>query len=303
MLEETIAALDLRPRMAILDATLGGGEAAQKLLEAVTPGGVVVGIDRDPDALAAATARMEGQAGFIPAAGNFRDLERILREAGLEQIDGALFDLGVSSWQLDAPERGFSCQHDGPLSMRMGPDADISAAEVVNGYPEAELARIFREKGDERFARRIAARIVARRKVRAFRTTLDLAGVVSAAMPPTKGPRRIHPATRVFLALRAEVNQEYENLAAALPAAVEMLKPGGRLAVVAFHSIEDRLAKVLFRQMAGRCQCPPGLPACNCGARRVLEILTGKPIRPSAAEVARNPRARSARLRVVQKLA
>jgi len=295
-----------RPGGVVVDATVGAGGHAVELLSALAPTGRLIGIDQDPDALAMARERLDAAAGTHGATytllrGNFRDLRALLAEAGVEAVDGILFDLGVSSMQLDRPERGFSFRGAGPLDMRMDPAAPVTAADLVRELPERELARIFREYGEERWAGRVARRIVARRARRPIETTDDLAAIVRAAIP-ARGPAAIDPATRVFQALRIAVNRELEALAEAIEAAVELLRPGGRLVVLSYHSLEDRIVKQTFLRLSGRCFCPRHLPVCVCGARTLLRVLTPKPLVPSDAERAVNPRARSARLRAAERL-
>jgi 16S rRNA (cytosine1402-N4)-methyltransferase len=231
----------------------------------------------------------------------FDELARIAPSTGFEQVDGVLFDLGVSSPQLDTPERGFSFQHDAPLDMRLGPAAERTAADLVNSLPAEELQRIFQEYGEERYSRRVAQRIVAERARTPIQTTLQLAEIVRRATPHSHRDR-IHPATRVFQALRIAVNDELGRLTRALPQALQILRTGGRLAVISFHSLEDRIAKQFMRQEARGCICPPHYPTCVCGHQPRLRILTPRPVSASPDEVASNPRARSAKLRVAERI-
>jgi len=280
-----------------VDATVGAGGHAEALL---VRGAEVrlLGLDRDPEALAAAGERLARFGGRVSLReADFGDLEDALE--GFPAPDGILADLGVSSMQLDRAQRGFSFRRDGPLDMRMG-RSGRSAADIVATASVEELTRIFRDFGEERMAAKIARGIVAERARGPIATTRQLAKVVAEQ----KGGReKIDPATRVFQALRIEVNQELVALARFLAAAVGRMKQGGRLAVISYHSLEDRMVKEAFRRDSGVCLCPPKLPACVCGARKALEVLTRRPIRPSEAEVGRNPRARSARLRAVEKIA
>ena len=280
-----------------VDATVGAGGHAEFLLERGTEIRLL-GIDRDPDALALAGERLArfGER-FELVAGDFADLDALL--AGRLPAAAILADLGVSSMQLDRGERGFSFRRDGPLDMRMGP-AGRTAADIVATASVDELTRIFRDYGEERMAAKIARGIVAERTRGPIQTTRQLARIVAGQ----KGSReKIDPATRVFQALRIEVNQELVALGRFLAAAVARLKPGGRLAVISYHSLEDRIVKDAFRRDSGVCSCPPKLPTCICGARAALRLLTRRPIRPGEAELRRNPRSRSARLRVAEKLA
>ena len=279
----------------IVDATFGGGGHTRALLDAL-PAARVVALDRDPDADPAVGGQQDDRISFHLA--DFRRLAGVLEEEGLDEIDAAVFDLGVSSHQLDVGERGFSFRHPGPLDMRMGPDAERTAGDIVNGWPERDLADLLRRYGEERHARRIAAAIV---RTRPIRDTSELADVVAGAMPP--GPRlRIHPATRTFQALRIAVNDELAALADGLDLAVRMLRPGGRIVVIAYHSGEDRIVKRRFARGADGCVCPPDLPVCGCGAVTELRLITRRPERPSAAEVEANPRSRSARLRAAERV-
>jgi len=280
-----------------VDATVGAGGHAEFLLERGTEIRLL-GIDRDPDALALAGERLARFAErFELVPGDFADLDALL--AGRLPAAAILADLGVSSMQLDRGERGFSFRRDGPLDMRMGPTGR-TAADIVATASVDELTRIFRDYGEERMAAKIARGIVAERTRGPIQTTRQLARIVAGQ----KGSReKIDPATRVFQALRIEVNQELVALGRFLAAAVARLKPGGRLAVISYHSLEDRIVKDAFRRDSGVCSCPPKLPTCICGARAALRLLTRRPIRPGEAELRRNPRSRSARLRVAEKLA
>jgi 16S rRNA (cytosine1402-N4)-methyltransferase len=286
---------------------VGAGGHAQALLDASAPDGRLLALDADLSALALARRRLAGYADRVRFEHrNYRELSRVLKEQQVAAVDGVLFDLGVSSMQLDYPERGFSFQADGPLDMRMDPTTGTTAANLVNELPERELADLIYAYGEERASRRIARAIAARRQSVPFRTTADLARVVAAAAAGVARGRaarmRIHPATRTFQALRIVVNDEIGGLREALPAALAALRPGGRLAVIAFHSLEDRTVKHFFAGEGGRCICPPGLPECRCGARAHLRIVTKKPVVATPEEQAANPRGRSAKLRVAEKL-
>ena len=296
LLEEIVAVLAPERGGFYVDATVGAGGHAEALLER-GPEIRLFGLDRDPDALALAGERL---ARFAPRAelveGNFADLEGLLE--GFPAADGILADLGVSSMQLEEPARGFSFRREGPLDMRMG-KTGRSAADVVAEADVSELTRILREYGEERMAAKIVRGIVEERVLGPISSTRQLARIVARA----KGTReKIDPATRVFQALRIEVNQELQALSRFLAAAVNRLNAGGRLAVISYHSLEDRMVKEAFRRDSGVCLCPPKLPTCVCGARRVLKLLTRRPLVPSEAERRRNPRSRSARLRVAEKL-
>ncbi|MCC2670518.1 MAG: S-adenosyl-methyltransferase MraW [Armatimonadetes bacterium] len=306
MLRECLDYLALKEGATVVDGTLGLGGHSLELLRRVGPGGRVIGLDRDPEALRRATARLQAEcAGWgwtdcplLTAHTDFRHLGEALDRLDVPAIDGILFDLGVSSMQLDLPERGFSFRASGPLDMRMNPEAEESAADLVNSLPENELADILWKYGEERYSRRIARRVLERRPLA---TTQDLVDAIWGAYPPAERRGRIHPATRSFQALRIAVNDELAALAPALTAATERLAPGGRIVVLAYHSLEDRIVKRTFEFLSGRCHCPPELPMCMCGTQERLKILTRKPDQPSEDEVSTNPRARSARLRAAEK--
>lgn len=301
LLPETIAALQPRPGGRYVDATLGGGGHAEKILELSGPNGTLLGIDADPKAISAARSRLARFGDRLTLVETyFDDLAPVAREEGFSGVDGVLFDLGVSSPQLDQPERGFSFGGDAPLDMRFGPSAPRSAAELVNELSLEELQRIFSEYGEERFARRIAQRIVAERRTQVIHTTGQLAAIVARARPG-RGRERIHPATRVFQALRIAVNDELGRLRRALPQAVGLLSEGARLAVISFHSLEDRIVKQFIRDAERGCICPPDLPRCVCGGTSTLAAVTRKPVTASPTEIEANPRARSAKLRVAQR--
>jgi 16S rRNA (cytosine1402-N4)-methyltransferase len=279
----------------VVDATFGGGGHSRALLEAL-PGIRVLAVDRDPDA-AANAAGLGDRLKFV--LGDFRRLEDLLKREEIDEIAGALLDLGVSSHQLDVGDRGFSYHLPGPLDMRLGPDAPFSADEVVNSWPEHRLARVLDRYGEERHAGRIARAVC---RARPILDTAHLADVVADAVP-ARDRRRAHPARRAFQAIRIAVNDELGALADGLDVALRMLRPGGRVVVVSYHSLEDRIVKRRFTSGARECVCPPDLPVCGCGRRAELRLLTRRPIVPDAAEVAANRRARSARLRAVEKMA
>jgi 16S rRNA (cytosine1402-N4)-methyltransferase len=303
--EEVLAGLQIQPGGRYIDATLGAGGHAAGILQASTPDGQVLGLDADPAAIDFAREILDpfGTRAILQIA-NFRDLKTVAMSLGFEKVDGVLLDLGLSSRQLADARRGFSFSREGPLDMRFNPDQGPSAADLVNSLSEAELADLLWRYGEERHARRIARAIVAARPVT---TTVQLAGLVARAVTQRGGGgqasrQRIDPATRTFQALRIAVNDELEALARALPQARDLLRPGARLAVIAFQSLEDRLVKQFYRQEAQDCICPPEAPVCTCGHRATLRIITRKPIRPTDKEIARNPRSRSARLRLAERL-
>ena len=280
---------------------LGGHAAA--ILGASAPNGRLLGIDLDAEALAIAREQLGGYKQRLTLVhGNFAHLDRLLEVYSISDIDGILFDLGVSSLQFDTSDRGFSFTRSGPLDMRMNPDQSFSAAEVVNQSSVEELADIFARFGEERWAQRIARKTVQSRKIRPITTTLQLAEIVRRTIPQKSGRSRVHPATRVFQALRIYVNDELENLQSGLDCAVSALKPGGRICVISFHSLEDRIVKQRFRTRSRGCICPPQTPICVCDHKPSLQILTKRPIIPHPEEIRRNPRSRSAKLRVGMKI-
>ena len=300
LLQESIELLGPAPDAVLVDCTLGAGGHTRRLLDRLGPDGRLLAIDRDPRATGRAEQELAGHTPrLVVVQGDFADLEEIAREAGLVPADGVLFDLGVSSEQLDDPGRGFSFRHDGPLDMRMDPGGPLTAEEVVNGLSERDLAGLIRRLGEERWASRIAQRIVQRRPLH---STRQLAEVVERAIPRRAWPRDVHPATRTFQAVRMHVNGELDSLDRGLKAAIEILRPGGRVAVISFHSLEDGLTKRLFQRESRDCICPPEQPVCTCGHRATVRILTRRPLRPSEDEVARNPRSRSGRLRAAERL-
>ena len=296
---EVVELLRPAPGRTVLDGTLGGGGHAELLLE---EGATVIGLDKDPRAIAAASARLAryGEA-FRAVRADFRDAREVLSALGLAGVDGALVDLGVSSPQLDDPARGFSFQKQGPLDMRMASEGE-TLAELLARIDGRELARILAEYGEEPFARPVARALKRAVAAGEAKDTLGLAEVVAGAIPRRAWPRRIHPATRTFQALRMAVNDELGALAAFLDALPSLLRVGGRAAAVAFHSLEDRMVKRAFQTLTRACVCPPGLPVCACGAKAQFTPLTKRALRPSEAEVERNPRARSAKLRAVARV-
>jgi 16S rRNA (cytosine1402-N4)-methyltransferase len=298
--KESIELLEPQPGQAFVDCTLGAGGHARLLLQRISPGGRLLAIDRDQAALAAAEETLGGT-GSTPVLvhADFAEVARVAREAGFERVDGVLFDLGLSSDQLDDPRRGFSFRQDGPLDMRMDAHNPVTAERVVNQLSERDLAAIIRRLGEERWATRIARFIAERRPLK---TTREVAAAVEAAIPRGAWPPDIHPATRTFQALRMHVNDELGSLAGGLRGALDILGPGGRMAVISFHSLEDALVKRFFAEESRDCLCPPRQPVCTCAHRASLRVVTRKPVRPTAEEVAANPRSRSARLRAAERL-
>ena len=303
MLEEAVRSLRCVSGGIYVDGTLGGGGHARAILERSAPDGLLIGIDRDEDAIAASDKSLQpfGRRKIL-VKGNFADIGNILTNLEIGEVDGVLLDLGVSSHQLDTADRGFSFSSDAPLDMRMDRGSRYSAYDLVNLSPEQELKRLIRECGEEPMAGRIARAISARRESGPIRTTAELADVVSRVVRRPGFRGKIHPATRTFQAIRMAVNQELPNLHRAVEASVDRLRSGGRLSVISFHSLEDRIVKGFFQSGEGRCQCPPGMPVCRCRREAKIRVLTRKPLRPGADESERNPRARSARLRTAEKI-
>lgn len=307
LLDECLEGLDIRPQGVYVDGTLGGAGHSMEILKRLD-GGELIGIDRDQDALRAATQRLNALnqahgAGLHILRGNFHDVRALLSSVGIEKIDGMLLDLGVSSYQLDARERGFSYHADAPLDMRMDQSQPLTAREIVNTWDAQEIVRILRDYGEEKWAVQIARVIEDRRKLRPIETTGDLVDIIDAAIPRKfRAKDGSHPARRSFQALRIAVNDELAPLEAALEDIVDLLKPGGRLCVIAFHSLEDRIVKNCFKRLQNPCTCPPRLPVCVCGKKPVIRLINRKPITAGEEELKQNPRARSATLRIAEKL-
>lgn len=303
LFNETLNLLDPKDGSVVVDATLGGGGHANGILDRIGPNGLLIGIDRDPEAIEYNRRRLKDYGERVQIyQGNFSELKSILAAAGVPEIDGILFDLGVSSHQLDA-ERGFSFMRDEELDMRMSREENTpSAADIVNGYSEFDLADIIWKYGEERYSRRIAKAIVERRALKPISRTSELADIVKSAVGSKYRRQEIHPATRTFQAIRIEVNRELESVESVIPYAVDALKVGGRICVISFHSLEDRIIKRTFRKLSGYCECPSKLLECRCGAKEVLKVLTKKPVVAGDEEVRDNPRSRSAKLRCAVKI-
>lgn len=303
LLEECIRALNLRPEGVYVDGTLGRGGHSEEIVKRLSGSGRLICIDRDRQALEEGAARLAPWRDRITFLhGNFGDLAELLDEAEIPAADGMLFDLGVSSPQLDDPERGFSYQKDAPLDMRMDQENPLTAWMVVNRWSREELKRILYEYGEERYAPAISAAIDRARQERPIETTLELAELIRSAMPPAARREKQHPAKRSFQAIRIAVNDELTALSRMLKDAVARLAPGGRLAVISFHSLEDRIVKTQLAQAARGCICPPSFPVCVCGQKPQVRRISRKPVVPGEIELEENPRARSAKLRVAEKL-
>ncbi len=300
LVKEVVEGLSTLRQGTFVDCTLGLGGHARSLLEKLGSSSRLIGIDADAEALEKARhALADWEERVILIRDNFRNLGKILHGLGVEEVDGILFDLGMSSAQVDSPLRGFSFNREGPLDMRFDGRQSLTAAEIVNRYAEKEIMRIIREFGEERFPGRIASAIVRRRRESPISSTGELAELIERVLGRRRGG--IHPATRTFQALRIAVNQELESLREALPQSIMALKPGGRLLVISYQSLDDRVVKQTFREFEKGCICPPSVPECRCGRVSEVEILTRKPIRPSMEEVQRNPRSRSAKMRICQR--
>lgn len=303
LLQECIDALNIRPDGIYLDGTLGGAGHSSQIARRLTEGGRLIGVDRDRTALAAAKERLAPYADRVTLVhSNFAEIDAILDPLGIPAVDGMLFDLGVSSPQLDDASRGFSYMADAPLDMRMDKDDALTAGEVVNTWPQGELRRILYDYGEERYAPQIAAAICRAREKAPVETTLELVDIIRSAMPAQALREKQHPAKRSFQAIRIAVNDELGAVSRMMQAAVGRLNPGGRLAVITFHSLEDRIVKSEMQQAARGCTCPPEFPVCVCGKKPLVKLVTRKPIVSGPAELEENPRARSAKLRVAEKL-
>lgn len=302
MLREVVESLSVKSDGVYVDCTVGGGGHAEGILRLLGPEGTLIGLDRDPEALAAARVRLGSDPRVRLVRADFGRLASVMAEIGITQVDGVVYDLGVSSYQFDNPARGFTYWEDVPLDMRMDPEGPVTAAHLVNTLSARELAQIIREYGEEKWAGRIADFIVMERAVRPIRTTGELVEVIKKAVPASARRMGPHPARRTFQALRIAVNRELSVLKESLPQAVALLKPGGRLVVLSYHSLEDRIVKEFIWAAQAACVCPPGTPVCICGKKRQLVSVTKRPRTPTGEELGRNPRSRSAKLRVAERL-
>ena len=302
MPDECISNLDIKEDGIYVDGTIGGGGHSSLICSRLSEKGTLIGIDRDMDALDASRKRLSEfkcTKHFVQS--NYSGIKRVLEELGISGIDGALLDLGVSSFQLDNPERGFSYMNDAPLDMRMDQNSGFTAGDVVNTYSEKELAKIIRDYGEERWATRIAAFVVRARKEKNIETTGELVQIIKNAIPASARRDGPHPAKRTFQAIRIEVNDELGQLKRAVTDFIDVLAPGGRLAIITFHSLEDRIVKEACNKRANPCTCPPELPVCVCGKVADVKKITKKPVTPGDEETETNPRSRSAKLRVLEK--
>jgi len=303
LLKETIEGLEIKPEGIYVDGTLGGGGHSQEIAARLGQDGRLIGIDQDEAAILAAGERLSSFGDKVTIVrSNFRDTKEVLLALGLKGIDGMVLDLGVSSYQLDTGERGFSYRFDAPLDMRMDRRQRLSARDIVNTYEERELFRVIRDYGEDKFAGNIARHIVAARGQKPIETTGELNEIIRAAIPARMRAEGGHPSKRTFQAIRIECNHELEVLKESLEGLIELLNPQGRLCIITFHSLEDRIVKTAFRQAANPCICPPGFPVCVCGKKSRGKVITNKPILPGEEEIKENPRAKSAKLRIFQKI-
>ena len=303
MLEQCVKGLDIRPNGIYVDGTLGGGGHSGAICRSLDERGTLIGIDRDRDALNVSSERLKEykcQKYFVQS--NYSDIKQMLSELKIEKVDGALLDLGVSSFQLDNPQRGFSYMNDAPLDMRMSQDDDFTAYDIVNDYDRNELIRVIGRYGEERWASRIADFIVKIRSDKPIESTYELVDVIKQAIPASARRTGPHPAKRTFQAIRIEVNDELSQLERAVEEFCDILAPGGRLCIITFHSLEDRIVKEIFSRRANPCTCPREFPICACGKKADIKKITGKPFVPDAEETEENPRARSAKLRIAEKI-
>ncbi len=299
LLEECIEGLQIKPDGIYIDGTLGGAGHSQKIVKQISEKGLLLGIDRDEEAICVAKERLKEFSNVQFVHDNHDNMKAILAKLEIPAVDGILLDLGVSSYQLDEKNRGFSYLGESQLDMRMDKMAELTAKEVVNTYPEEKLANLIYEYGEERFSRRIARNICEQRRKKEIETTAELVKIIEKSVPRKKGEG--HPAKRTFQAIRIEVNNEIKPLYQTILDSIEMLKPQGRLCVITFHSLEDRAVKNAFLEAEGKCTCPPGLPYCMCGAKKLGKIVTKKPILPSEEEMEQNTRSKSAKLRIFEK--
>ncbi len=302
LLEETVGNLHVKPEGTYVDGTLGGGGHAYEILKQLSDQGSFIGIDQDDAAVTAAMHRLKEFQNVTYIRSNYCNIKDELRGIHVEGVDGIILDLGVSSYQLDTPERGFSYKEDAGLDMRMDRRNSRTAKDIVNTYSQAELFRVIRDYGEDRFAQNIAKHIVMAREQKEIETTGELVSIIRAAIPMKVQKTMGHPAKQTFQAIRIELNQELEVLRNTLDTMIDLLKPGGRLCVITFHSLEDRIVKTIFRNSENPCTCPPDFPVCICGKKPKGIVITKKPVLPSEEEIEANPRAKSAKLRVFERI-
>lgn len=302
LLNECIEGLNIKENGIYVDCTLGGAGHSSHILKHLSKDGLLVGIDQDNDALKAAKERLKDYENVKYVHNNFYNIDDILSELNIDKVDGILMDLGVSSYQLDEASRGFSYMNNAHLDMRMNQENDLSAYEVVNNYSEEELYKIIRDYGEEKFAKRVASFIVKNREIKPIETTFELVEIIKNAIPAKARREGPHPAKRTFQAIRIEVNSELKILNRAIEDGVNRLNKGGRMAIITFHSLEDRIVKLKYRELENPCTCPKEFPICVCGKKPIVKVLTKKGIAPNKEEIEQNPRSRSAKVRIVEKL-
>jgi 16S rRNA (cytosine1402-N4)-methyltransferase len=302
LLKETIEGLHIKPDGIYVDGTLGGGGHSFEIAGRLSDGGRLIGIDQDEAAITAATERLQQFGDTVTIVrSNYRNTGNVLKSLNIEKIDGMMLDLGVSSYQLDTEERGFSYRYDAPLDMRMDLRQSLTAKDIVNNYDEMELFRIIRDYGEDKFAKNIAKHIVMAREKKTIETTAELNDIIKAAIPAKMRAEGGHPSKRTYQAIRIECNKELEVLKDSLAELIALLNPGGRLCVITFHSLEDRIVKTAFKKAENPCTCPPSFPVCVCGRESLGKVITGKPILPGKEEMEENPRSKSAKLRIFEK--
>lgn len=303
LLDECIENLKIKPTGVYLDGTLGGAGHSSEIARSLDSNGMLIGIDRDPEAISVSKERLSGMKPTIRLVNdNYKNIKDVLSELGVKVVDGILLDLGVSSYQLDNPDRDFSYRYDAPLDMRMNSNDELTAGIVVNTYTKDDLIRIFREYGEEKWAVRVAEFIVKKRNEKPILTTLELVDVIKSAIPAGARADGGHPAKRIFQAIRIEVNKEIESLKSSIEDAIDCLAVGGRICIITFHSLEDRIVKDVFNDAARGCKCPPDFPKCVCNNKKIVKVLTKKPITSTVEELDENMRAHSAKLRVAEKI-
>ena len=302
LLNECIEGLNIKEDGIYVDGTLGGAGHSSEIIKNLCERGRLIGIDQDKDALKAAKEKLKEYNNVTFVHSNFYNIENILHDLNIAGVDGILMDLGVSSYQLDNGERGFSYMQDAPLDMRMNRENSLSAYEVINSYSEEDLFRIIKDYGEEKFAKRIANFIINKRKEKNIESTLELVDVIKAAIPAKARREGPHPAKRTFQAIRIEVNKELEIIEKTIRDGVERLNVGGRMAIITFHSLEDRIVKTVYKNLANPCTCPSSFPVCVCNKKPIVKIITRKPIEASKEELDYNPRSRSAKLRIIEKI-
>lgn len=303
LLNETIEGLKIKPDGIYVDGTLGGGGHSEKIAERLSENGKLIGIDQDEAAIAAAGERLERFGSKVAIVrNNYRNTKNVLKSMNIDRIDGMILDLGVSSYQLDTEERGFSYRYDAPLDMRMDLRQTLTARDIVNNYSETELFHIIRDYGEDKFAKNIAKHIARAREEKQIETTSELNEIIKAAIPAKMRAEGGHPSKRTYQAIRIECNKELEVLKESLDELIGILKPGGRLCIITFHSLEDRIVKTAFKKAENPCTCPPSFPVCICGKESQGKVITGKPVLPGAEELNVNTRSKSAKLRIFEKI-